>query len=204
MKPFIYCFLRENGISSNEYFNSNKNDINWPVREVFFQNHYISLKDALFSSNNNAFINASNKVGLNKVFLFLSELFNKDITEFFPSSILGATKGGISLCELALIYSKYFNEPNLTNIKSECLNILNTIAKSKLNYNVENIFLKTGTTNDNKENLAIIKNADITFAILRNENPAYDNSKDGNLMKYIKTSFKYLERMLKPNKNYKW
>ncbi|OFY32126.1 MAG: hypothetical protein A2309_13870 [Bacteroidetes bacterium RIFOXYB2_FULL_35_7] len=204
LKPFIYCFLRENGISSNEYFNSNKNDINWPVREVFFQNHYISLKDALFSSNNNAFINASNKVGLNKVFLFLSELFNKDITEFFPSSILGATKGGISLCELALIYSKYFNEPNLTNIKSECLNILNTIAKSKLNYNVENIFLKTGTTNDNKENLAIIKNADITFAILRNENPAYDNSKDGNLMKYIKTSFKYLERMLKPNKNYKW
>jgi membrane peptidoglycan carboxypeptidase len=204
LKPFIYCFLREQGISCSDYFNSNENELNWSVREVFFQNQFISLEDALFHSNNNAFINASSRVGLDKVFLFLSELLNKEITEFFPSSILGATKNGISLFELASVYSTYFDDGNLTNIKSECLNILNTVAKNKLKHNVENIFIKTGTTNDNKENLAIIKNADYTFAILRNENPVYDNSKDGNFMKYIKRSFSYLEKILKPNKNYKW
>ncbi len=78
------------------------------------------------------------------------------------------------------------------------------VAKNKLKINVENIFLKTGTTNDNKESLAIIQRANTTYTILRNENPSYDNSKEGNLMKYIKKSLRLIDNIKKPNRNYKW
>ncbi len=205
LKPFLYCYLREKGISLDEKFNSFKNDIGWSVREVSYHKSLFTIDEALFNSNNNAFINASQKIGIDNTLDFLASILTRDKDEFYPSSILGATRNGISLFELAYTYSIFFDSDNLTSIKRDCLSILNKIAKKKLKIRVNNIFLKTGTTNDNKESLAIIQSANETYAILRNENPSYDNSKDGNLMKYIRQKFRrIIDNIEEPNKEFKW
>lgn len=175
--------------------------MNWEVREVGYYKSRLNLQEALFYSNNNSFLNAAEKVGIENSLKFLSDIFNKPETDFFPSSILGATKNGISLYELALAYSNYFNFENLTDTKTECLSILNKVFSEKLGLRIENAFLKTGTTNDNKERYAVLGNADLVYAILRNENELNDESKEGNFMKQISRS---VSSMFKPNLNFVW
>jgi membrane peptidoglycan carboxypeptidase len=201
LKPFLYCHLRDSGISTTEKFNSYKNDLNWDVREVAYHKAFLNLEEALFYSNNNSFLNASNKLKLESSLNFLAIIFKKEISEFYPSSILGATKNGISLYELAYAYSTFFNPLNLSQTKIECLSILNRIFQEKLGLIIENAFLKTGTTNDNKERYAILGNPEITFAVLRNENALNDASKEGGFMKQISRHFSLY---FKSQNNYKW
>jgi len=201
LKPFLYCHLRNNGISEFEKFDAFKNTLNWEVREVGYYKSQLNIQEALFYSNNNAFLNAARKTGIETNLKYLAKTFNKPETDFFPSSILGATKSGISLYELGLAYSKYFDPNNLTEVKSECLTILNKIFHEKLGLKVENAFLKTGTTNDNKERYAVLGNADLTFAVLRNENDINDESKEGGFMNQISRN---ISSMFKPNVNFVW
>ncbi len=107
-----------------------------------------------------------------------------------------------SLYELAFAYSTFFDFSSLSEIQKECLQILNRIFKDKTSLNIENVFLKTGTTNDNAERLAIFRNADTTFAILRNENPINDATKEGSFMKSIENLYK--SRFKNNKSNYKW
>lgn len=205
LKPFLYCYLRENGISLLEKFNSNKNKLNWNVREVSLYKAQYNIEEALFYSNNNSFINAANIIGIESSLDFLANIFNQSENEFYPSSILGATRNGISLYELALAYSTFFSKSCMTSTKIECLSILNRIFFDKLGFNVENAFLKTGTTNDNLERFAVLGNPDITFAILRNENSINDNSKEGGFMNQISRKFStFFKTFNKQKSNYKW
>lgn len=201
LKPFLYCHLRNNGVSEFEMFDSRKNILDWEVREVGYYKSFLNIQEALFYSNNNTFLNAASQVGIEGSLKFLADTFKKPETDFFPSSILGATKNGISLFELGLTYSNYFDPDNLTVIKTECLTILNKIFCEKLGLNIENAFLKTGTTNDNKERYAVLGNADLTFAVLRNENEINDESKEGGFMNQISRN---ITSMFKPNMNFVW
>lgn len=201
LKPFLFCHLRENGISEFEKFDALNNNLDWKVREVGVYKSQLNIQEALFYSNNNSFLNAASKVGFETNLKFLSDIFNKPETDFFPSSVLGATKSGISLYELALAYSNYFNINSLTDAKTECLSILNKVFYEKLGLKIENAFLKTGTTNDNKERFAVLGNADLVYAILRNENELNDLSKEGSFMNQISRN---VSSMFKPNLNFVW
>lgn len=201
LKPLLYCNIRNNGISQFENFDAIKNTLNWEVREVGYYKSQLNIQEALFYSNNNAFLNAATKSGIENNLKFLAEILNKSKTDFFLSSILGATKGGISLYELGLAYSNYFDINNLTEVKSECLTILNKIFTEKLGFKIENAFLKTGTTNDNKERYAVLGNADLTYAVLRNENDINDESKEGGFMNQISRN---ISSMFEPNLNFVW
>lgn len=201
LKPFLYCHLRENGVSEFEKFDAFNNNLDWKVREVGYYKSQLNIQEALFYSNNNSFLNAVSKVGLESSLKFLSGIFNKPETDFFPSSVLGATKSGISLYELAIAYSSYFNPTSLSDTKTECLSILNKVFYEKLGLKIENAFLKTGTTNDNKERYAVLGNADLVYAFLRNENELNDFSKEGSFMKQIS---KNISSMFKSNNNYVW
>lgn len=201
LKPFLYCHLREQGVSKYEKFDSTRNELNWEVREVKQCGLKLDLQEALFHSNNNAFINAANKIGIESSLQFLAKMFNREEQEFYPSSILGATKNGISLYELALAYSNFFSTSSLNENKIECLSILNSIFLDKLGFAIENAFLKTGTTNNNKERFAILGNPDLTFALLRNENSINDESKEGGFMNQISRSF---ASIFKTHNNYSW
>ncbi len=201
LKPFLFCYFRDKGISKYEKFNAYENRLSWDVREVGYYNSQLNLTDALFYSNNNSFVNIATKVGIKSSLQFLANIFNSDISEFYPSSILGATRNGISLYELALCYSNFFTPDNLNESKIECLAILNKIFSDKLGFIVENAFLKTGTTNDNKERFAILGDHDLTFAVLRSENEINDKSKEGSFMNQISRGF---SSFFKTNKNYVW
>ncbi|WKL44433.1 transglycosylase domain-containing protein [Flavobacterium sp. ZE23DGlu08] len=201
LKPFLYCQLRDSGISQLENFDAVKNSLNWDVREAGYYKSYLNLSEALYYSNNNVFINAASKNNIDNSIAFLADIFKRDKSEFYPSSILGATKKGISLFELASAYSSFFSLKNLTDSRKECLIILNKIFIDKLGFTVENAFLKTGTTNDNKERFAILGNPELTFAVLRNENAINDESKEGGFMKEISRNF---SKFFKINKNYLW
>lgn len=168
LKPFLYVFFRKKGIAKNQIITSNSN-IKWDVREVINFNKKISLKNALFYSNNNVFINTAYEVGIEESLAFLSKVLEKPETDIFPSSILGATKNGLSLYELTIAYYKFFfqktdNDP----IKKECLDILSEIALSKLKIE-GGLFLKSGTTNDNKEQIFITGRENFVFAFLKGE-----------------------------------
>ena len=201
LKPFLYCHLRDNGVSKFEKFNSYKNNFNWDVREVGSYKSQLNLSEALFYSNNNTFLNAANNINIEKSLSYLADIFNRDKKEFYPSSILGATKNGISLFELASAYSTFFSPKNLSDSKIECLSILNRIFADKLGFTIENAFLKTGTTNDNKDRFAILGDAELTFAVLRNENELNDESKEGGFIYQIRRSF---SSFFNTDKNYKW
>ena len=185
LKPFIYYFAKKNGIENSEKFSSYKNNLGWNVREATLVNSKLNIDEALFHSNNNAFINISNSIGVNNTLNFLSNTIQISSKEVFPSTILGATKNGISLFQLTLAYNDFLTK-NIDNEKKQLMKILNKIFKSKLKLNIENAFLKTGTTNNNEERLAIIQHADTTFGILRNENPINDYSKEGNMFQEIR------------------
>lgn len=201
LKPFLYCYFRDNGLSKFQKFDAFSNSMNWPVKEVERVEPMLNIQEALFHSNNNAFLNAANEIGYENCFQFLAKIFNRDVHEFYPSSILGATKSGISLYELALAYSDFFSRNNLSEGKIECLSILNSVFYHKLGYKIENVFLKTGTTNNNKERYAVLGNAELTFAVLRNENPINERGKEGTFMSQIAQIF---AKFLKPKNNYSW
>lgn len=201
LKPFLYCHLRDNGITQLEKFDAVKNELNWDVREVAYYKPELNLDEALYCSNNNVFINAANKTNIENSLIFLAKTLNRDQIDFYPSSILGATRSGISLFELASTYYNFFLPNNLTESKMECLSILNKIFADKLGFKIENAFLKTGTTNDNKERFAVLGNPELTFAILRNENSINDESKEGGFMHQIARSF---YSYFKKQYNYKW
>lgn len=120
--------------------------------------------------------------------------------ELYQSTILGATKNGISLYELALLYNHFLSE-NIDTEKRMLMKVLNRIFRSKTNIQIENVFLKTGTTNNNDERIAIFQEADITFAFLRNENPENDYSKEGNFITSITNK---IVAFFKTPKEYKW
>lgn len=200
LKPFIYYLAKKVKISESQKFNAHRNNLNWNVREASLTPPLLNLEQALLHSNNNAFINISEKIGIDETLEFLSKTLNISLEELFPSTILGATKNGISLYQLALIYNSFLSD-NLDSQKHDLMKILNEIFKLKIGLDIENVFLKTGTTNDNEERLAIIHHADTTFAFLRNENPVNDYSKDGSIFKHLKIA---LASFFKQNKEYKW
>ena len=114
---------------------------------------------------------------------------DKPLSSFTLSSLLGATENGISLYELCFVYSTFFSQDINDGIKSDCLKILNNVFRDKLNIDINNVFLKTGTTNNNTERFAVFGNTELTFAVLRNENPMNDYSKDGGFIYEIKKIF---------------
>lgn len=197
LKPFIYCFLKENGIR-DEQFNSYSNNLNWEVREATSVPTQLSIDNALFYSNNNTFINACEKVGIDQCLLYLSILLNVAKDQLSPASILGATKCGLSLYDLASAYYRFFHSS--TNIhKQECLQILQKNANFKLG--IKGIFLKTGTTNDNKERYVVLGNADNVYAFLRNGKCDIDKDKEGRFLKFITV---FARNIFNNKKGYQW
>lgn len=201
LKPFVYSFLRENGINSQDLFQTTTtNTINWDIREVQkVDKEFLSLKDALILSNNNVFVNASYKIGIEKTLSYLSEVTNKPMSNFVPSSILGATVEGLTLNELVQSYYQFFFSNKNNPIKRECLSILNEIAIEKFKGEFRNSFLKTGTTNFNKERFAIVGYANKLFGFLRQGNEVEDHSKEGG---FISNILGFLRKI--SHKAYKW
>src|SRR5690606_38969454 len=74
LKPFLYCHLRESGISEFEKFDALKNNLYWEVREVGYYKSQLNIQEALFYSNNNSFLNAASKVGFETNLKFLSDI----------------------------------------------------------------------------------------------------------------------------------
>lgn len=201
LKPFIYTFLRENGVADNDLFpTTNIHNFNWDIREVQrVDKKYLSLKEALLLSNNNAFVNASYQIGIEKALSFLAKTTNKPTNNFVPASILGATIEGITLNELANMYYRFFLENPENHFKKECISILKEIAMEKFEGSVYDIFLKTGTTNFNKERFAIVGYAKTLFGFLRQGNAVNDYSKEGNFLSSI---IGFLKKVR--SKIYKW
>lgn len=201
LKPFIYTFLRNGGIQSQDLFRTTTtNTINWDIREVQNVNsEFLSLEDALFNSNNNAFVNAAFDIGIEKALRCLSDVTNKPINNFVPSSILGATVNGLTLYELVMTYENYFKDYKSNPIKKECISILNNIALEKFKGEFNNSFLKTGTTNFNRERFAIVGYANKLFGFLRQGNEADDYSKEGGFISNIMGFLRNISL-----KNYKW
>ena len=185
LKPFIYSYLRKNGIDANEVF-STQNNSEWQVREVI--NNFdseITLNKALRLSNNNVFINASEKVGIPKVLNYLSKLLNKEDEVLYPSAILGTSAGGMSLYDITKIYHNYFGNIN-GEFDNELLNVLNDILSEKTNIKITNGFFKTGTTNNNRERFSIFGNKIMTVGILRQNYYENDYTKEGNFISFIR------------------
>ena len=201
LKPFIYTFLRENGIADNDLFSTtNTHNLAWDVREVQkLDRKYLSLKEALLLSNNNAFVNASYQIGIEKVLSFLAKTTNKPENNFVPASILGATIDGITLNELTNVYYRFFLDKPESPFKKECISILKEIALEKFEGEFYNSFLKTGTTNFNKERFAIVGYAKTLFGFLRQGNEVNDYSKEGNFISNILNFLKGISQ-----KVYKW
>ena len=201
LKLFIYTFLRENGISADDIFPTiNIHNLNWDIREVQKPNkNFLTLKEALLLSNNNAFVNASYQIGIEKVLSFLAKITNKPANNFVPASVLGASIHGISLCELANTYSRFFFDESINPFKQECISALKETAIEKFEGEFYNSFLKTGTTNFNKERFAIVGHAKTLFGFLRQGNEVNDYSKEGNFLSSILGFFKNVR-----SKFYKW
>jgi len=200
LKPFLYYLAKKTGITNEEKFDAYHNNLNWDVREACYTDRFLNIDDALFHSNNNSFINIVDRIGIDKSLAFLSKLLNIPSNELFHSTILGATKNGISLYQLALQYNHFFTK-NIDSEKRMLMKVLNKIFTSKTNIQIENVFLKTGTTNNNEERIAIFQDVDTTYAFLRNENPENDYSKEGNFIQNISNK---IISFFKPNKEYKW
>lgn len=201
LKPFIYTFLRANGFCKDDLFSTNTTEnVPWDIREVqSVKEDFLSLENALKFSNNNVFVNASYQLGIEKVQLFLARLFNSPVEKFVPASVLGAIINGISLYELVMAYHNHFYK-NINNvINNECISILKEIANDKFDNKLSNIFIKTGTTNNNKERYGIIGMGKTLFGFLRQGNEIDDYSKEGN---YLSSILRFLRTIR--NKIYKW
>lgn len=208
LKPFIYTFLRKNNISKDKtIFSNNFENENWRVREIYKnRNKNLSLQDALFYSHNNTFITACKENNLeNDTLIFLADILNISINNFYSASILGATKKGISIYELCLAYSTFFADSIKDDLKQECLEILGRVFKHRLKVKLSNQFLKTGTTNNNEQRLAVLGTPEYTLAILREENPIDDFTKDGSFLQRIgKKLSNPINKFFSVPKDYKW
>lgn len=187
LKPFIYAFLRNCGIQAHDRFRTTTTKtFNWDIREAHdVNNEFLTLKDALFSSNNNTFVNAAMEVGIDKTLIALSGVTHMPINNFVPSSILGATVNGLTLYELVMVYENFFKDFKRDPIKEECMSILKNIACEKFKGEFNGSFLKTGTTNFNKERFAIVGYANKLFGFLRQGNEVDDFSKEGRFISSI-------------------
>lgn len=189
LKPFLYYYARKEGISPEEKYLAQENNLNWNVNEINKYEEELTLKEALYESNNNVFINVAEKLGMDRTLEYLVDLLKLDPNLSFPSLILGATKNGISLYELAMVYNEFFND-NLDDEKLELKSILNFIFNSKFGLNIDNALLKTGTTNNDEELYALINSADTTYAFLKSNKTKLDNKqKDQGLISFIKKFF---------------
>ncbi|MES2568109.1 MAG: transglycosylase domain-containing protein [Bacteroidota bacterium] len=185
MKPFLYSFYRMQGINKNEKI-STENSSEWHVREVLQDfAAEITLKHALSISNNNVFINAAEKIGMNNVLNHISNLTNKDDEILYPSAILGTSATGMSLYDITKLYHNYFSKIS-TEIDIEMHEILGNILYEKTNIKISNGFFKSGTTNNNKERFSIFGNKIMTVGILRQNYYENDYSKEGNFISYIR------------------
>lgn len=185
LKPFVYSFLRKEGVSHDEVF-STQNNSEWYVREVS-QNisSELTIKQALFVSNNNVFINASEKIGMQKVIAYIAKLINKENETLYPSSILGATASGMSLYDITKLYHQFYSSINCDS-KKESLEILNELFRDKLNFHFKEGFFKTGTTNNNKERFSIFGNKIMTVGVLRQNYYENDYTKEGNFISFVR------------------
>ena len=201
LKPIIYTILRNGGIQAKDTFPTTAtNAMNWNIREVHNLNtEFLSLEDALFHSNNNAFVNAAFEFGIDETLFALSKITNKSLANYVPASVLGATINGLSLYELVMIYDKLFEDFKSNPIKEECVSILKRVALEKFNGEFKNAFLKTGTTNLNKERFAILGYANTFFGFLRQENEQDDYTKEGGFISNILSFLKNISK-----KVYKW
>ncbi len=201
LKPMLYEFLRERGIGRDDRISTrNLIEHKWNVREVQeIDADYLSLGDALLLSNNNVFVNASYKVGIEETLQYLSRALDKPMDNLYPASILGATVDGISLYELTHLYYSFFSNNNNSIVKNECKMLLNQLSKEKLDIDFDNSFFKTGTTNNNKERFAIFGNKIFSLGFLRENYLANDYSKEGNFLSSIR---EFLHRII--TKKYKW
>ena len=205
IKPFLYTFFRKNGILSDQKLNVTEGmPSNWPIREASFYPMLQNIEDGLFKSSNKVFVKAAIEVGIDKTFGFLSKTLEIPLSEIHFSTLLGATTHGISLVEIAQSYYNFFCSSDGDSIKRECLSILNRNAKVKFNDQFTNVFLKTGTTNDNKQRLAISGTSDWLCAILREENPQNDYSKEGNFIDSVKNIVNNFNLFFSKKKGYKW
>lgn len=200
LKPFLYYLAKKSGVTDDEKFDAYNNNLNWKVREATYTSRTLNLEDALFYSNNNSFINIVDRIGLTESLNYLSDILSIPAQELFQSTILGATKNGISLFELAVIYNQFFSE-KIDEEKKDLMKVLNRIFKHKTNIEIDDVFLKTGTTNDNNERIAIFQQADTTYAFLRNENKVNDYSKEGNFITSIVTK---MISYFSTSKEHKW
>ncbi|MDP2168000.1 MAG: penicillin-binding transpeptidase domain-containing protein, partial [Thermodesulfovibrionales bacterium] len=201
LKPFIYTFLRENGVSSNDIFSTtNIHNLNWDIREVQKSDRkFLTLKEALLLSNNNAFVNASYHIGIEKILSFLAKTTNKPVNKFVPASVLGATIDGITLYELINTYYRFFLDKPENPFKKECISILKKNAIEKFGGDILNVFLKTGTTNQNKERYGVVGTAKMLFGFLRQGNEIDDYTKEGNFLTSIMSFLRNVR-----SKIYKW
>lgn len=198
LKPFLYVFLRLNGFNSESPI-PNISLTNWEVREINDNFKNTCLKNALRNSTNNAFVNASYIIGIEKTLSFLAKTLNINNDDLFPSSILGATRKGISLFELALAYHNFFIEDSSeSDIKEECKEILHNISIEKLNTSFEGLFLKSGTTNDNKDQIIVATREDFVYAFSRGEITKEDYFKESpSFNSFIKN---FLNKVYSPKK----
>lgn len=175
LKPFIYLYLRSNGIDQNEQISTipiyKYGD--WTAKEAFeYRCNTMSLARALEVSNNTVFLNASYKVGFNNVSKYISTLFNKEYCGDFPSLVLGSTPYGISLYELSMAYYNLFSSSELQYL-DELKSILRKVSINTLG--LSSFFCKTGTTNNSINRYIILGNSEKVFAFLRDEKLKWDN-----------------------------
>lgn len=205
LKPFVYMYLRRMGYSSEGPLGTANGENEWPVREVSNPPEGHSLRDALVHSWNAPFVRCAYEVGVDGVLEHLSRVIRKPVEDLYPASILGATKHGLSLLELARIYSEQFDRTALCDqFVRECHGILTGIATSKLKLPHDGPFLKTGTTNDNRERLLVGGQADITFAILREGSTMADPTKSGGLIADARNVILNLLRFGAKSSGYQW
>lgn len=155
LKPFLYVILRRLGIPAEKRFHSTTNTLGIRVREAGHFDKSISIKGALYYSNNNAFVNAVAEVGVDVVLNELAKIIKQPLCSFSTASILGATKNGLTLSELAIAYDEFF-EDRVDPFKRECGEILENSAFKRLGKWATGFELKTGTTNNNKEHFVVI------------------------------------------------
>jgi membrane peptidoglycan carboxypeptidase len=201
LKPLVYTFLRENDIGGKDLFSTKcDHDLSWEIREFKpFNQDYLSLEEALKNSNNNVFVNASYKIGIEKVQTYLAKTFKHPVEYYPPSCILGATKHGISLYELALVYYEHFIRDNEKVFNNECVQIMATILSERYGKRIQRAFLKTGTTNNDKEQYCMVGFGKLLFGFLRQGTEPDKYSKEGPLLKNV---LDFLEKI--KNKVYKW
>lgn len=175
LKPFIYLYLRSNGIDQNEQIPTipiyKYGD--WTAKEAFeYRCNTMSLARALEVSNNTVFLNASYKVGFNNVSKYISTLFNKEYCGDFPSLVLGSTPYGIYLYELSAAYYNLFSSSELQYL-DELKSILRKVSINTLG--LSSFFCKTGTTNNSINRYIILGNSEKVFAFLKDEKLKWDN-----------------------------